>query len=154
MDLQIAGAAAQYGRGMVTDVTAVLMRDFGTNAQNRIDAISRGLDPDKVAAVAPASGFDVAPGTAQPQPLASSPLGAASLPPTPLAAPLVPLLAPVPVLAPVPATPPAAPLVPVLAPVPPPPPPAPLVPGVPEQPMGARDMTMPSAKRCIAGCAF
>jgi carbon monoxide dehydrogenase subunit G len=60
MDLQISGAAAQYGRGMVSDVTAVLMRDFGTNAQNRINAISRGLDPDKVAATAPASGFGIA----------------------------------------------------------------------------------------------
>ena len=60
IDLQIAGAAAQYGRGMVTDVTAVLMRDFGTNAANRIDAISRGLNPDSVAAVAPASGIGLA----------------------------------------------------------------------------------------------
>jgi hypothetical protein len=60
LDLQISGAAAQYGRGMVTDVTAILMRDFGTNAQNRIDAISRGLDPDKAGTVAPASGFAIA----------------------------------------------------------------------------------------------
>ncbi|HEY7224158.1 MAG TPA: SRPBCC family protein [Micromonosporaceae bacterium] len=60
MDLQISGAAAQYGRGMVSDVTAVLMRDFGTNAQNRIDAVSRGLNPDSVASVAPASGFGIA----------------------------------------------------------------------------------------------
>ena len=58
--MQISGAAAQYGRGMVTDVTAILMRDFGTNAQNRIDAISRGLDPDKAGAVAAASGFAIA----------------------------------------------------------------------------------------------
>ncbi len=27
-DLQLSGAAAQYGRGMISDVTAVLMRDF------------------------------------------------------------------------------------------------------------------------------
>jgi carbon monoxide dehydrogenase subunit G len=60
LDLQISGAAAQYGRGMVSDVTAVLMRDFGTNAQSRIDAISRGLNPDSVASVAPASGFGIA----------------------------------------------------------------------------------------------
>ena len=60
LDLQISGAAAQYGRGMVTDVTAILMRDFGTNAQSRIDAISRGLDPDKAGAVAAASGFGIA----------------------------------------------------------------------------------------------
>ena len=30
-DLQLAGAAAQYGRGMISDVTAVLMRDFSAN---------------------------------------------------------------------------------------------------------------------------
>jgi uncharacterized protein len=60
MDLQISGAAAQYGRGMVSDVTSVLMRDFGTNAANRIDAISRGLNPDSVGAVAPASGIGIA----------------------------------------------------------------------------------------------
>ena len=60
LDLQISGAAAQYGRGMVSDVTAILMRDFGTNAQNRIAAISRGLNPDAVASVAPASGLGIA----------------------------------------------------------------------------------------------
>lgn len=60
MDLQISGAAAQYGRGMVADVTAVLMRDFGTNAQGRIDAISKGLNPDSVASAAPASGIGIA----------------------------------------------------------------------------------------------
>ena len=60
IDLQIAGAAAQYGRGMVSDVTAVLMRDFGTNMQNRIDAISKGLRPDQIASAKPASGFSLA----------------------------------------------------------------------------------------------
>src|SRR5215813_1417390 len=30
-DLQLAGAAAQYGRGMISDVTSVLMRDFSAN---------------------------------------------------------------------------------------------------------------------------
>src|SRR5215469_8618935 len=33
-DLQLAGAAAQYGRGMIADVTAVLMRDFAANMAN------------------------------------------------------------------------------------------------------------------------
>ena len=37
-DLQLSGAAAQYGRGMISDVTAVLMGDFATNMQNRIEA--------------------------------------------------------------------------------------------------------------------
>ena len=35
-DLQLSGAAAQYGRGMISDVTAVLMRDFSANMQDRI----------------------------------------------------------------------------------------------------------------------
>jgi hypothetical protein len=60
MDLRLAGAAAQYGRGMVADVTAVLMRDFATNMQHRITAIDRGLSPDQAATVAPASGFAIA----------------------------------------------------------------------------------------------
>ncbi|HEX5090203.1 MAG TPA: SRPBCC family protein [Nocardioides sp.] len=41
-DLQISGAAAQYGRGMISDVTSVLMRQFATNMQQRIAAIERG----------------------------------------------------------------------------------------------------------------
>jgi uncharacterized protein len=41
-DLQLAGAAAQYGRGMISDVTAVLMRDFATNLANQIAAVERG----------------------------------------------------------------------------------------------------------------
>ncbi|GAA3527727.1 hypothetical protein GCM10022222_08400 [Amycolatopsis ultiminotia] len=60
MDLQLSGAAAQYGRGMVADVTAVLMRDFATNMQNRIAAIEKGLSPDQIGTVAPASGFGIA----------------------------------------------------------------------------------------------
>jgi carbon monoxide dehydrogenase subunit G len=59
-DLQLSGAAAQYGRGMISDVTAVLMRDFATNMQNRIDAIDRGLSPDQVASARSASGFAIA----------------------------------------------------------------------------------------------
>jgi carbon monoxide dehydrogenase subunit G len=59
-DLQLSGAAAQYGRGMISDVTAVLMRDFATNMQNRIEAIERGLSPDQIAGAAPASGFAIA----------------------------------------------------------------------------------------------
>jgi len=42
-DLQLSGAAAQYGRGMISDVTTVLMRDFATNMQNRISAIDRDV---------------------------------------------------------------------------------------------------------------
>ena len=45
-DLQISGAAAQYGRGMISDVTAVLMKQFATNMQQRIDAVERGESVD------------------------------------------------------------------------------------------------------------
>jgi carbon monoxide dehydrogenase subunit G len=41
-DLQLQGAAAQYGRGMISDVTTVLMHDFAANMQRRIAAIERG----------------------------------------------------------------------------------------------------------------
>jgi hypothetical protein len=57
-DLQLSGAAAQFGRGMVADVSSVLMRDFATNLQNRMAAIERGEDPSALSA-APASGFGV-----------------------------------------------------------------------------------------------
>jgi carbon monoxide dehydrogenase subunit G len=59
-DLQLSGAAAQYGRGMISDVTAILMRDFATNMQTRIDAADRGLSPDQVGAARSASGFAIA----------------------------------------------------------------------------------------------
>jgi carbon monoxide dehydrogenase subunit G len=55
-DLQLAGAAAQYGRGMITDVSAVLMRDFSVNLAARIDRAERGETVTGPAA-APASGF-------------------------------------------------------------------------------------------------
>ena len=62
-DLQLSGAAAQYGRGMISDVTAVLMRDFSANMQDRIERIERGESPEEYAAqiaaasAAPAKGF-------------------------------------------------------------------------------------------------
>ena len=58
-DLQLSGAAAQYGRGMIGDVTSVLMADFATNMQRRLGAIARGQSPDAVAAVKPASGLTI-----------------------------------------------------------------------------------------------
>jgi uncharacterized protein len=58
-DLQLAGAAAQYGRGMISDVTTVLMRDFASNMQNRIGALDRGESPAQLASAAPASGFTI-----------------------------------------------------------------------------------------------
>lgn len=61
MDLNLSGAAAQYGRGLISDVTAVLLKDFATNAEARMDAIAAGRDPDDVTAVASApSGFAIA----------------------------------------------------------------------------------------------
>jgi carbon monoxide dehydrogenase subunit G len=56
-DLQLAGAAAQYGRGMIGDVTAVLMRDFAANLANQISAAERGEAVQ--AAAAPAGGFAI-----------------------------------------------------------------------------------------------
>lgn len=59
-DLQLSGAAAQYGRGMVSDVTAVLMKDFSRNLQDRMTAIQQGRSADELASAAPAGGFGVA----------------------------------------------------------------------------------------------
>jgi uncharacterized protein len=64
-DLQLSGAAAQYGRGMISDVSAVLMRDFSANMQDRIERIKKGAgevggeSAEQVAAAsaAPARGF-------------------------------------------------------------------------------------------------
>jgi hypothetical protein len=58
-DLQLSGAAAQYGRGMIADVTAVLMNDFAANMKDRIDRIERGESAAQIAAAsaAPAKGF-------------------------------------------------------------------------------------------------
>jgi carbon monoxide dehydrogenase subunit G len=58
-DLQLSGAAAQYGRGMITDVTAVLMRDFSTNLQDRIARADRG-EVVGLQSASPAQGFTVA----------------------------------------------------------------------------------------------
>ncbi|HYK71425.1 MAG TPA: SRPBCC family protein [Streptosporangiaceae bacterium] len=58
-DLQLAGAAAQYGRGMISDVTSVLMHDFAVNLQDRIERIERGESAAQIAAATatPAGGF-------------------------------------------------------------------------------------------------
>ncbi len=49
-DLQLSGAAAQYGRGMISDVSSVLMRDFATTMQDRIERIERGESAEQIAA--------------------------------------------------------------------------------------------------------
>ena len=58
-DLQLSGAAAQYGRGMISDVSSVLMHDFSVNMQDRISRIERGETAEQIAATAssPASGL-------------------------------------------------------------------------------------------------
>jgi len=58
-DLQLSGAAAQYGRGMISDVTSVLMNDFAANMQDRITRLDRGESAEQIAAAGttPASGF-------------------------------------------------------------------------------------------------
>lgn len=58
MDLTLSGAAAQYGRGMVADVTSVLIGQFADNAQKRIEAIDRGEDVSNMTAK-PASGIAI-----------------------------------------------------------------------------------------------
>lgn len=56
-DLQLSGAAAQYGRGMIGDVTQVLMADFGRNMQTRLDAFERGISVDEIEGAGSASGL-------------------------------------------------------------------------------------------------
>lgn len=56
-DLQLSGAAAQYGRGMISDVSAVLMRDFSANMARQIAAAERGETLQ--AAAAPAGGLAI-----------------------------------------------------------------------------------------------
>ena len=62
-DLQLSGAAAQYGRGMISDVSAVLMRDFSATMQDRIERLERGESAEQIAAASgasSASGFSLA----------------------------------------------------------------------------------------------
>lgn len=58
-DLQLSGAAAQYGRGMIADVTSVLMKDFSANLQDRIARADRGESLVGQSAT-PAKGFKYA----------------------------------------------------------------------------------------------
>jgi carbon monoxide dehydrogenase subunit G len=49
-DLQLSGAAAQYGRGMISDVSAILMRDFAVNMQDTMARLARGESAEQIAA--------------------------------------------------------------------------------------------------------
>jgi hypothetical protein len=61
-DLQLSGAAAQYGRGMVSDVSAILIRDFSVTLQDRIERLERGETAEQIAAAGggSVSGFAIA----------------------------------------------------------------------------------------------
>ncbi len=61
-DLQLSGAAAQYGRGMISDVSAILMRDFASAMQDRIERLERGESAEQIAAAGArsASGLTIA----------------------------------------------------------------------------------------------
>lgn len=58
-DIQLSGAAAQYGRGMIGDVSQVLMRDFAANMAARLDAFERGVSPDQIRTTERASGLAI-----------------------------------------------------------------------------------------------
>ena len=49
-DLQLSGPAAQYGRGLVQDVTAVLLDEFAANMRMQLDALEKGITLDPSAA--------------------------------------------------------------------------------------------------------
>ena len=59
LELEISGAAAQYGRGLVNDVTAVLVTQTADSMQARLRAIAMGLDPNAVVGAQPASGLAI-----------------------------------------------------------------------------------------------
>jgi uncharacterized protein len=56
-DLQLSGAAAQYGRGMISDVSSVLMGEFSATMQDRITRAERGEAVDTTSSASPARGF-------------------------------------------------------------------------------------------------
>jgi hypothetical protein len=57
-DIQLSGAAAQFGRGMVQDVTSVIMRSFAKCIADDIGRASRGEAPTERKAV-PVKGFSI-----------------------------------------------------------------------------------------------
>lgn len=58
-DLTISGAAAQFGRGMIADVTSVLMRSFAECLQFNINNQGGGGTATAIRAAKPASGFAI-----------------------------------------------------------------------------------------------
>ena len=59
MDLQISGAAAQYGRGLVQDVTGVLIDQTAGSMKVRMQARAQGQDPYAVGGPQAASGIAI-----------------------------------------------------------------------------------------------
>ena len=59
MDLQISGAAAQYGRGLVQDVTGVLIDQTAGSMKVRMQALALGQDPYAVGGPKAASGIAI-----------------------------------------------------------------------------------------------
>jgi hypothetical protein len=45
---------------MISDVSAVMLRDFASNMQVRIDAFDKGISPDQIKAAKSAGGFSIA----------------------------------------------------------------------------------------------
>ena len=60
LDLVVSGAAAQFGRGLIADVTAVLVNQTAGSMQARMKAIEMGLDPNTVGGPKAASGVAIA----------------------------------------------------------------------------------------------
>ncbi len=59
IDLSISGAAAQYGRGLVVDVTGVLIEQTAGSMKLRMTAMAEGRDPYAVDAPQAASGLAI-----------------------------------------------------------------------------------------------
>ena len=59
LDITISGAAAQFGRGLVSDVTAVLVGQTANSMKARMKAIQMGLDPNSVGGPKAASGIQI-----------------------------------------------------------------------------------------------
>ena len=58
-DLTVSGAAAQFGRGLIADITGVLMTSFADCVQYNIDNQGAGGTAVAIRAAAPASGFAI-----------------------------------------------------------------------------------------------
>ena len=59
MDLAISGAAAQYGRGLVADVTGVLVDQTASSMKARFTALAEGRDPMAIGGPQAASGIAI-----------------------------------------------------------------------------------------------